>query len=112
MKAEWSRAPAISSREQGDVSSSLCPAKIPFSDEIFLNNSRVASSLDGPLFLIHKSPNFLSPSQKIDPKPSRAWAFLRILSPIPKKMDRPGPSSLGSDPTLLYTASLNSGIWI
>ena len=41
MVAEWSRAPAISSREQGDVGSSPSPVKIPFSDEIFLINSRV-----------------------------------------------------------------------
>ena len=40
MVAEWSRAPAISSREQGDVGLSPCSAKIPFSDENFLNNSR------------------------------------------------------------------------
>ena len=39
--AEWFRAPAISSREVGDVGSSPSPAKIPFSDEFFLNNSRV-----------------------------------------------------------------------
>ena len=38
---EWSRAPAISFRKQGDVGLSLSPAKIPFSNEIFLNNSRV-----------------------------------------------------------------------
>ena len=36
MVAEWFRAPAISSREEGDVSSSPNPAKITFSDEIFL----------------------------------------------------------------------------
>ena len=41
MVAEWFRAPAISSREEGDVGSSPSPAKIPFSDEFFLNNSRV-----------------------------------------------------------------------
>ena len=41
MVAEWSRAPAISTREQGDVGSSPSPIKIPFSDEKFLNNSRV-----------------------------------------------------------------------
>ena len=41
MVAEWFRAPAISSREEGDVGSSPSPAKITFSDEIFLNNSRV-----------------------------------------------------------------------
>ena len=41
MVAEWSRALAISSREQGDVGSSLSPANIPFSDENFLNNSSV-----------------------------------------------------------------------
>ena len=41
MVAEWSKAPAISSREQGEVGSSPCPAKIPFSDEKILNNSRV-----------------------------------------------------------------------
>ena len=35
MVAEWSRAPAISSREKGDVGSSPSPAKIPFSDENF-----------------------------------------------------------------------------
>ena len=39
--AEWFRAPEISSREEGEVGSSLSRAKIPFSDEIFLNNSRV-----------------------------------------------------------------------
>ena len=39
--AEWFRAPAISSREEGDVGLSPSPAKIPFSDEILLNNSRV-----------------------------------------------------------------------
>ena len=39
--AEWSRAPANSSREEGDVGLSPSPAKITFSDEIFLNNSRV-----------------------------------------------------------------------
>ena len=43
MVAEWFRAPVISSREEGDVGSSPSPAKIPFSDEIFLNNSRVES---------------------------------------------------------------------
>ena len=41
MVAEWSRAPTISSRKQGDVCSSPNPAKIPFSDENFLDNSRV-----------------------------------------------------------------------
>ena len=41
MVAEWFRAPAISSREEGDVGSSPSPAKIPFSDENFLDNSRV-----------------------------------------------------------------------
>ena len=41
MVAEWSRAPAIASRKQGDVGLSPCPAKIPFSDENFLNNSIV-----------------------------------------------------------------------
>ena len=41
MLAEWSRAPAISSREQNDVVLSHSPTKIPFSDENFLNNSRV-----------------------------------------------------------------------
>ena len=41
MVAEWSRAPANSFREEGDVGSSPSPAKITFSDEIFLNNSRV-----------------------------------------------------------------------
>ena len=41
MVAELSRAPAISSRKQGDVGTSPSLAKIPFSDEIFLNNSRV-----------------------------------------------------------------------
>ena len=41
MVAEGSRAPANSSREEGDVGSSPSPAKIAFSDEIFLNNSRV-----------------------------------------------------------------------
>ena len=41
MVAEWSRAPAISSREQDDVGLSPSPTKIPFSDENFLNNSRV-----------------------------------------------------------------------
>ena len=39
--AEWSRAPAYSSRVEGDVGLSPSPAKITFSDEIFLNNSRV-----------------------------------------------------------------------
>ena len=37
-------APANSSREEGDVGSSPSPAKIPFSDEFFLNNSRVHAS--------------------------------------------------------------------
>ena len=37
MVAEWFRAPAITSREEGDVG----PSKISFPDEIFLNNSRV-----------------------------------------------------------------------
>ena len=41
MVAEWSRAPAISSREQGDVGLSPSSIKILFSDENFLNNSRV-----------------------------------------------------------------------
>ena len=41
MVAEWSRAPANSSREEGDVGSSPSPTKITFSNEIFLNNSRV-----------------------------------------------------------------------
>ena len=41
MVAEWSSAPAISSCEEGDVGSSPSPDKISFSDEIFLNNSRV-----------------------------------------------------------------------
>ena len=41
MVAEWFRASAITSCEEGDVGSSPSPAKIPFSDEIFLNNSRV-----------------------------------------------------------------------
>ena len=41
MVAEWSRAPANSSREEGYVGLSPSPAKITFSDEIFLNNSRV-----------------------------------------------------------------------
>ena len=41
MVAEWYRAPAISSREQGDVGSSPSSIKILFSDENFLNNSRV-----------------------------------------------------------------------
>ena len=36
MVAEWSRAPVNTSREEGDVSSSPNPAKITFSDEIFL----------------------------------------------------------------------------
>ena len=45
MVAEWFRAPAISSREEGDVGLSPGPAKIPFSDEFFLNNSRVQSTL-------------------------------------------------------------------
>ena len=40
--AEWSRAPTNSSHEEGDVGSSRSPAKISFSDEIFLNNSRVS----------------------------------------------------------------------
>ena len=44
MVAEWSRAPAIYSHEQGDVGSSPSPAKIIFSDENFLNNSRVGIS--------------------------------------------------------------------
>ena len=43
MVAEWSRAPANSSREEGGVGSSPSPAKITFSDEIFFNNSRVHS---------------------------------------------------------------------
>ena len=43
--AEWSRAPANSSREEVDVGSSPSPAKITFSDEIFLDNSRVYSNL-------------------------------------------------------------------
>ena len=43
MVAEWSRAPAISSREQGDVGSSPSSIKILFSDEISLDNSRVQS---------------------------------------------------------------------
>ena len=43
MVAEWSKALVISSREQGDVGLSPYPAKIPFSDENFLNNSRVES---------------------------------------------------------------------
>ena len=37
MVAEWFRAPAITSCEEGDVGLS----KIPFPDEIFLNNSIV-----------------------------------------------------------------------
>ena len=41
MVAEWSIALAISSCEQGDVGLRPSLAKIPFSDEIFLNNSRV-----------------------------------------------------------------------
>ena len=45
MVAEWFRAPAISSREVGDVGSSPSPAKIPFSYEFFLNNSRVQTEL-------------------------------------------------------------------
>ena len=45
MVAEWSRAPANSSREEGYVGSSPSPAKITFSDEIFFNNSRLACSL-------------------------------------------------------------------
>ena len=44
MVAEWFRAPAISSREEGDVGLSPSPAKITFSDEIFFNNSRVSCS--------------------------------------------------------------------
>ena len=44
MVVEWSRAPAIFSGEQGDVGLSPSLAKIPFSDEIFLNNSRVHST--------------------------------------------------------------------
>ena len=42
MVAEWSKAPANSSREEGDVGLSSSPAKLSFSDEIFLNNSRVS----------------------------------------------------------------------
>ena len=49
MVAEWSRALAISSREQGDVGSSPSSIKILFSDENFLNNSRV-HSYDSPPF--------------------------------------------------------------
>ena len=45
MVAEWSSAPAISSCEEGDVGSSPSPDKISFSDEIFLNNSRVWPTL-------------------------------------------------------------------
>ena len=41
MVAEWSRALAISSCEQGDVGLSPSSIKILFSDENFLNNSRV-----------------------------------------------------------------------
>ena len=41
MVAEWSRAPANFSREEGDVGLSPSPAKITLSDEFFLNNSRV-----------------------------------------------------------------------
>ena len=44
MVGEWSRAQAIYSHEQGDVSSSPSPAKILFSDENFLDNSRVGIS--------------------------------------------------------------------
>ena len=44
MVAEWSRAAAISSREQEDVGSSPSSIKILFSDENFLNNSRVHCS--------------------------------------------------------------------
>ena len=40
-REESVRAPAISSRKEGDVGSSPSLAKIPFSDEIFLNNSKV-----------------------------------------------------------------------
>ena len=40
MVAEWYRAPAISSREEGDVGLSPSLAKIPFSDKKFLNNRR------------------------------------------------------------------------
>ena len=65
MVAEWSRAPANSSREEGDVGSSPSPAKITFSDEIFLNNSRVcpleADELGLKLFqmkLVLKKPSF------------------------------------------------------
>ena len=49
MVAEWFRAQAISSREEGDVGSSPSLAKIPFSDEIFLNNSRVEGYFNGEL---------------------------------------------------------------
>ena len=41
MVAQWSRAPVVSSREQGDVGLSPSSIKILFSDENFLNNSRV-----------------------------------------------------------------------
>ena len=65
MVAEWFRAPAISSRKEGDVGSSPSPTKIPFSDEIFLNNSRVrpleADELGLKLFqmkLVLKKPSF------------------------------------------------------
>ena len=44
MVAEWSRALANYSHEQGDEGSSPSPAKIIFSDENFLNNSRVGIS--------------------------------------------------------------------
>ena len=54
MVAEWFRATAITSREEGDVG----PSKIPFPDEIFLNNSRVYSSSN----LMHSSLDLIAHS--------------------------------------------------
>ena len=52
MVTEWSRAPANSSREEGDMGSRPSPAKISFSDEFFLNNSRVHGSVEVTVYLL------------------------------------------------------------
>ena len=48
-------------------------------------------ALMGLYSLLHKSRNFLGPSQKLILSLGRAWALLKNLSPIPKKMDGPRP---------------------